>query len=58
MNSYTFELAHGYKVILGCVSADTIEEARKKVEKHDWDDIVDEWDSNELVEGYELKNIW
>ena len=31
MKSYSFEVAHGYQILFGCVTADTKEEAEKRV---------------------------
>ena len=32
MKSYSFEVAHGYQILFGCVTADTKEEAEKIAE--------------------------
>ena len=58
MKSYSFEVAHGYQILFGCVTADTKEEAKKKILNEDWDDIIDEYDSETLTEGYEIIDIW
>lgn len=58
MNSYSFEVAHGYQILFGCVTANTKEEAEKKILNQDWDDIIDEYDSETLTEGYEIVDIW
>ena len=58
MKSYSFEVAHGYQILFGCVTADTKEEAKKKILNEDWDDIIDEYDSETLTEGYEIVDIW
>ena len=58
MKSYSFEVAHGYQILFGCVTADTKEEAEKKILNEDWDDIIDEYDSETLTEGYEIVDIW
>ena len=58
MNSYSFEVAHGYQILFGCVTADTKEEAKQKILNQDWDDIIDEYDSETITEGYEIVDIW
>ena len=57
MKSYGFLLAHGYKIMKGYVDADT-EEAKCKVLNQEWDDIIDEDDTDELTVGYEVVEIW
>lgn len=58
MNSYSFEVAHGYEIWKGYVTADTKEEAKQKILNEEWDDIIDEYDKDELTEGYEIIYIW
>ena len=58
MNSYSFEVAHGYQILFGCVTASSKEEAEQKILNQDWDDIIDEYDSETLTEGYEIVDIW
>ena len=50
MNSFGFEMAHGYQILKGYVTAENIRE--------EWDDIIDEFDSETLTEGYEIIDIW
>ena len=58
MNSYGFEVAHGYKILKGCLDAENKEEAIEKIKKEEWDDIIDEFDTDELAEEYEITDIW
>lgn len=58
MNDYGFEVAHGYQILKGYVSAITKEEAKMKILSEEWDDIVDEFDKDGLTEGYEIVDIW
>ena len=58
MKNYNFEVAHGYQILFGCVTADSKEEAKEKILNEDWDDIIDEYDSETLTEGYEIVDIW
>lgn len=58
MNSFGFEVAHGYQILKGYVTAENIEEAKQKILNEEWDDIIDEYDSEILTEGYEIVDIW
>lgn len=58
MKSYGFLLAHGYKIIKGYVDAENQEEAKRKAINEEWDDIIDEDDTDELTVGYEVTDIW
>lgn len=58
MQSFGFEVAHGYQILKGYVTAKTKEEAEKKILNEDWDDIIDEFDTDVLTEGYEIVDIW
>lgn len=58
MNSFGFEMAHGYQILKGYVSAENKKEARQKILNEDWDDIIDEFDTDEFTEGYEIVDIW
>ena len=60
MSSFGFEVAHGYQILKGYVSAENIKEAKQKILNEDWDDvnIVDEYDTDYLTEGYEIIDIW
>lgn len=58
MKSYGFLLAHGYKIMKGYVDAENQEEAKRKAINEEWDDIIDEYDTDELTVGYEVTDIW
>lgn len=58
MKSYGFLLAHGYKIMKGYVDAENQEEAKRKAVNNEWDDIIDEDDTDELTVGYEVTDIW
>lgn len=58
MNAYGFEVAHGYEILKGYLKAESKEQAIEKIKKEEWDDIVDEFDVDELTEGYEVTDIW
>ena len=58
MKSYGFLLAHGYKIMKGYVDAENKEEAKRKAINEEWDDIIDEDDTDELTVGYEVTDIW
>jgi len=58
MNIYGFLLAHGYQLYKGYVNAENEEEARKKILNEDWDDIIDEYDTDVLTKGYEIVELW
>lgn len=56
--NFGFEVAHGYKILKGCVTAENRKEAENKILNQDWDDILDEYDIDEFAEGYEVTDIW
>lgn len=58
MNTYGFLLAHGYEIWKGYVGASSEEEAKEKILNEEWDDIIDEYDTDDLTEGYEIVEIW
>lgn len=58
MNSYGFEVAHGYQILKGYVTAENKGEAKQKILNEEWDDIIDEYDADEFTEGYEIVDIW
>ena len=57
MKSYGFLLAHGYKIMKGYVDAENKEEAKRKANNEEWDDINDEDDTDELTVAYEINDI-
>ena len=53
------EVGHKYpKFECRHVEADSKEEAIKKIKDEEWSDIIDEFDVDELTEGYEVTDIW
>lgn len=58
MNSYGFEVAHGYQILKGYVAAENKSEAKQKILNEEWDDIIDEFDTDEFTEGFEIVDIW
>ena len=58
MDTYGFEVAHGYEVRKGFVEAESESQARDKILNEDWDDIIDTYDCNEFTKGYEILEIW
>jgi len=58
MKVYGFEVAHGYQILKGIVKAESEEQAKVKILNQDWEDIIDEFDVDELTEDYEVLSIW
>lgn len=58
MNSYGFEVSHGYQILKGYVTAENKSEAKQKILNEEWDDIIDEFDTDEFTEGFEIVDIW
>lgn len=60
MKTFGFEVAHGYQILKGCVSAENKDDAIKKILNQEWNDILDEFDleSDEPVKDYEIMDIW
>lgn len=58
MNTYGFTVAHGYEIWKGYVTADSKDEANSKIESQEWDDIIDEYETDDFTEGYEVVEIW
>lgn len=58
MKTFGFEVAHGYEIWKGFVTADNEKEAEKKILNEEWDDIIDEFDIDDFVEGFEIVDIW
>lgn len=58
MNTYGFEVAHGYSILKGVIDAPNEEEAKQRIMNGDWDDIIDEYDCDILTEGYEITDFW
>lgn len=58
MKAYGFLLAHGYRIMKGYVDAEDQEEAKRLILNQEWDDIIDEYDTDDLTVGYEVVEIW
>ena len=58
MITYGFLVAHGYTIAKGYIVADNGDEAIKKIYNLEFSDLVDEFDSDKFVEGYELIDLW
>lgn len=58
MNSFGFEVAHGYQILKGYVTAENKSGAKQKILNEEWDDIIDEFDTDEFTEGFEIVDIW
>lgn len=58
MKSYGFEVAHRYDILKGYVAAENKDEAERKILNEEWDDIIDEYDTDIFTEGYEIIDIW
>ena len=58
MKSYGFTVAHGYEIWKGYLDAESIEDAKQKILNKEWDDIIDEYDTDEFTINYEIIEIW
>lgn len=58
MKSYGFEVAHGYDILKGYVTAESKDEAERKILNEEWDDIIDEYDTEVFTDEYEIVDIW
>ena len=58
MKTYGFEVTHGYEVLKGVVDANSKEDAKTKILKEEWEDIIDTYDVDECTMGYEIIDIW
>ena len=58
MKTYGFEVVHGYEVLKGVVDANSKEDAKTKILEEDWEDIIDTYDVEECIVGYEIIDIW
>lgn len=58
MKFFGFEVAHNYKILTGYITAENKVQAIKMIENEEWDDILDEYDIDECIEGYEVTDIW
>ena len=58
LKSFGFEVLHGYQCFKGCVDADSKEDAIKMIENGEWDEIIDEYNTEGCTIGYEVTDIW
>lgn len=58
MKNFGFTVAYGYEIWKGYLSANSKEEAEELIEDERWDDIVDEYETDEFAEGFEIIEIW
>lgn len=58
MKHFGFEIAHGYEIWRGYISAVDVDTAKEKILNHEWDDIIDSFDKDNFTEGYEIADIW
>ena len=58
MKTFGFLLKHGYDIMKGYVDAETQSEAEEMILNGDYDDIIDEYESDEFAEGHEITEIW
>lgn len=58
MKSYGFLVAHGYQILKGYLDAESEDEAKEMILNEEWDDIIDEYDTEILTEGYEVTELW
>ena len=58
MKAYGILLAHGYRIMKGYVDAEDLEVAKRLILNQEWDDIIDEEDTDDLTVGYEVVEIW
>ena len=58
MKDYGFLVSHGYKVFKGYLQAESEKDILQTFIDDEWDDITDEYDTDELTVGYELVEYW
>lgn len=56
--TYGFLLHHHSDILKGFVNAYSKESAITKLEEGDWDDVIDEYDTDDYIEGYEVIEIY
>ena len=57
MKRYIFLVAHGYEIMKGYVCANDKKQATTMILNKCWDDIIDEYETDEFTEGYEILEI-
>lgn len=58
MKSYGFLVGHGYQILKGYVKANSEDDATKKILSEEWDDVIDEYDKDDLTDGYDIIELW
>lgn len=58
MNSYGFLVAHGYEILKGYLEVESEEDAKEKIINKEWNDIIDEYDTDVFTEDYEVVELW
>ena len=56
---FGFLVAHGYQILKGYINDSKNEdEAKLKILNGEYDDIIDEYEIDELTVGYEIIELW
>lgn len=58
INTYGFLVAHGYRILKGYLDAENEKDAEIKILNGDWIDIINDYDSDEFIDGYEIIEIY
>ncbi len=58
MKHFGFTVAHGYEIWKGYLSADSESDAKELIKNQNWDDIIDEYDTEDFTAGFEVVEIW
>ena len=58
MKSYGFLVGHGYQTLKGYLDAEDEMNAKEKIINEEWEDIIDEYDTEVLTIGYEVIELW
>ena len=57
--NFGFLVAHGYQILKGYINDSKNEdEAKLKILHGEYDDIIDEYEIDELTVGYEIIELW
>lgn len=56
---FGFLVAHGYQILKGYINdCKNEDEAKLKILNGEYDDIIDEYETDELTVGYEIIELW
>lgn len=60
METYNFDVAHGYNKIFGIIRAKTKEDSISRIQNGDWNETIDIYEDelDDPVKGYKLVDIW